>query len=171
MNDPLDRPRLLDGSGGGSYLYLITDPTFQLLSNLRITATPQELGLNNLGGMLKDAQTANWVFNGVGLAASLVNMGIQAWQQNKMADLQWDYQQKMWQLQDKSLDLQETLAEIQERILTDKNDLVRDLAKIEADVQKYQAKMEKEKSVENTKTAARYGYLNDRFYGKPAFSL
>lgn len=115
------------------------------------------------------AQYANTLAGGLGVLASAANAIFQTVIQYKMLNLQLDYQQKMFQLQDKALDLQQTLAEIQERILDGKNDLIRDLAKIEADVAKYQARMEKEKSVENTKTMARYGHLNDRFYGRPAF--
>lgn len=121
----------------------------------------------------KDAATAGMVFNGLNTAMGMATQITQLYYQSRMIDMQETHETNMYNLKKAEIDMAETIGLIQERILDGKNDLVRDLARIQSEVEMYKIDAEKEKSIQNTKTVASYGYLNSKFYnhGSPVASL
>jgi len=108
------------------------------------------------------------VLNGVGLGLAAGNMIFQGIMQSRLMDAYDDYRVDMKELNKDYIELQGKLGELGFELSQDKNDLVRDLAAIQAEVVKYKADVESKTSIANTKTAASYGWLNSKFYGKPA---
>ncbi len=141
--------------------------------------TPEALGMQKLLGTdqasadaAKSAQTsANWI-NGisafVGAGCAIAGTVTNAIIQNRMADLQEEYMDKMEGLAEKYMVLQERGMEINQEIMEGKQRTVVELAEIQAEVAKFQIKKSAEVSIQNTKTAAAYGWVNGQLYGNPA---
>ena len=141
--------------------------------------TPEALGMQKLLGTDKasadaasSAQTsANWINGisaGVGAGCAIAGTVVNAVIQNRMVDLQETYMNKMEGLAEKYLVLQERGMEINQEIMEGKQRTVVELAEIQAEVAKFQIRKESETSIQNTKTAATYGWAAGQFYGNPA---
>jgi len=141
--------------------------------------TPEALGMQKLLGTdaagaaaaAKSQSTANAINGisaGVGAACAITGTVVNAVIQNKMVNLQEEYMNKMEGLAEKYMVLQERGMEINQEIMEGKQRTVVELAEIQAEVAKFQIRKESETSVQNTKTAAAYGWTNGQFYGNPA---
>jgi len=140
--------------------------------------TPEALGMQKLLGTdqasadaAKSAQTsANWINGinaGVGAACAITGTVVNAVIQSRMVELQETYMNKMEGLAEKYMVLQERGMEINRDIMEGKQNTVVELAEIQAEVAKFQIRKESETSIQNTKTAASYGWVNGQMYGNP----
>ncbi len=144
----------------------ITVPTAEALQAQKVLGTDQA-SADAAASAQSTANTINGISAGVGAACAITGTVVNAVIQFKMADLQEKYMDKMESLAEKYMVLQERGMEINQEIMEGKQRTVVELAEIQAEVAKFQIKKSAEVSIQNTKTAAAYGWVGEQLYGTP----
>jgi len=145
-------------------------PTPAALQAQKILGTDKLSGAAALRGQ-KVANFCNVANTIVGAGSAIIGTWMNMRAQNRISDLQEKYMDKMEGLAEKYMNLQERGMEIHQEIMEGKQRTVVELAEIQAEIEKFKIRKESETSIQNTKTAASYGYMDNKFYGNPVKAL